>query len=217
MHVETTDAGRHTEVVQNAWLQGEKGKLTFDEGLQPEDEIDADGFGAVAYRVDGSKHRTSRIVVAQHPAASSLPGAISNVVTTKVTQERGPILLGHPTTHFRYISEFDYIVDGLPRHATMSHEVWVASDLADTDLLNWMMFEYRLRQDRGVEGIFRQVSTLCGGLPLAYSGLALVPDADGNTHVVRVDASVDSVDRVNVDPSVFTAGSNTYEVIAGGN
>ena len=30
----------------------------------------------------------------------------------------------------------------------MIHELWVANDMADSNVMNWMMFQYRLRQDQ---------------------------------------------------------------------
>ena len=216
MHLQTDDSGNHVDVVQNSWLQGEKAKLLFDEGVNAEREVDAERYGAVAYSVDPNTHHATRIVLSKHGEDSKLPVAVSNIVTTKTLQEPGPTILGHPTTHYRFTSEFDYTSNGDTIKASMNHELWVASDMASQDVMSWMMFEYRLRQDHGIESLFREVSTLGRGLPLAYDGIARIPDGDGNTRIIRVGAQVDSLDTVNVDPSVFSASSNTYEVVAGG-
>ncbi|ABF42535.1 hypothetical protein Acid345_3534 [Candidatus Koribacter versatilis Ellin345] len=213
LRLETVDSSKRIDVVQNAWLQGAKAKFIFAEGFNPEQEIDADRYGAIAFNVDPTTHHQVKLLLTK-PAT---PGAtVKNIVTRKTLQEAGPVMLGHPTTHFRFSSDFDYEVDGDLRHGTITHELWVASDLKDFDLMNWLMFEYRLRQDSGIESLFRQVSTLGGGLPLAYEGIALVADGDGNTQVIRLRADVDSLETVNVDPSVFSASSNTFEVVAGG-
>src|SRR5581483_4788069 len=115
-----------------------------------------------------------------------------------------------------FATDFDYTENGVTQKGTMTQELWVASDLADTITMSWVSFEYRLRRDRGIEGIFRQVSTLGRGLPLAYNGVALIKTLEGNTHVIRIAAKVDSLENVNLDPSVFSASSNVYEVVAGG-
>lgn len=214
LRLETVDSGKRIDVVQNTWLQGARAKLIFDDGLDTSREIDADRYGAVAFNVDPATHRQSKLVMTRQ--GESKVAAVKNIVTKKLLQEAGPVMLGHPTTHFRFASEFDYEIDGDLRHGSSTQDLWVASDLKDFDLMNWLMFEYRLRQDRGIESLFRQVSTLGGGLPLAYEGIARVPDGDGNTQIMRLRANVDSLETVNVDPSVFSASSNTFEVVAGG-
>jgi hypothetical protein len=211
LHLEADDAGKHTEIVQNSWLQGDKAKLFFDEGVNAESEVDADHFGAVAYHVDPVSGRSTRIFMGKHEG--KLPVVIDNVVTTKTLEEAGPVILGHPTTHYRFTSAFDYTENGFTLKGTMTHELWVASDLAELDLMNWIMFEYRLREDHGVESLFREVSTLGRGIPLAYDGLALIQNGDGNTRVVHLGASVEALEKVNIDPSVFSA-TDTYEVVA---
>jgi hypothetical protein len=217
LHLQTDDAGKHTDVVQNSWLQGARAKLLFDEGVDAETEIDADHSGAVAYSVDPSTRHAARIVLAKHGEnATGLPVSVKNIVTTKTLEEAGPVVLGHPTTHYCFTSNFDYTENGDTLKGSMTHELWVASDIADLDVMSWMMFEYRLRQDNGIESLFREVSTLGRGLPLAYDGIARIQDGDGNTRIIRLGAKVDSLENVNVDPSVFSAKSNTYEVVAGG-
>jgi hypothetical protein len=211
LRLQAEDAGKRVEIVQNSWLQGEKAKLFFDEGINAEYEVDADRFGAVAYNVDPVSHRSTRIVLTNHGLKP--PVLIENIVSTKTLEEAGPVILGHPTTHYRFTSEFDYTENGFTQKGSMTHELWVANDLADLDLMSWMMFEYRLREDHGIESLFREVSTLGRGLPLAYDGLALIQNGDGNTRVVHIGAIVESLEKVNVDPSVFSA-TDTYEVVA---
>ncbi|HEY3929411.1 MAG TPA: hypothetical protein VGL89_13640 [Candidatus Koribacter sp.] len=214
MRVETNDAGTHSEFIQNSWLQGDRAKLTFDNGINTTSEIYAQHFGTIAYDADPNTRQTKRITL--HAPDRNLPIVIENIVTRMTNQEPGPIVLGHPTTHYSFASEFDYNENGFTQKGTMMHDVWVANDLADFDTMSWMLFEFRLRRDRGIESIFRQVATLGRGLPLAYDGVALIKTAEGNTHVVRIGAKVDSIEKVNVDPSVFSASSNIYEVVAGG-
>jgi hypothetical protein len=214
MYLQSDDSGKHSEVVQNSWLQGSQAKLLFDEGVNSEREVNAERFGTVAYNVDPVTRHSTRIVFNNHvPYAANAPARVRNIVTTKTLQEAGPRLLGHPTTHYRFVSEFDYVENGDTLKGSMIHEVWVANDLADLDLMNWMMFQYRLREDRGIESLFREVSTLGRGLPLAYDGIARIQNGDGNTRIIRLGAQVESLEKVNVDPSVFAA-SNTYEVVA---
>lgn len=212
MHVQTEDSGKRSEIIQNSWLQGAQAKIIFDEGVNALREVDADRFGAVAYSVDPNTRRSTRIILSK---PSKLSVLIENIVTTKTVQESGPMVLGHPTTHYVFTSEFDYTENNDTLHGTMIHELWAASDLADFDLMSWMMFEYRLRQDRGIESLFREVSTLGRGLPLAYDGIARIHDHDGNTRIIRIGATVESLEQVNVDPSVFSDAPNTFEVIAG--
>jgi hypothetical protein len=213
MHLQTEDAGRRSDIFQNSWLQDDKAKICFDEGVNALSEIDADRYGSIVYSVDPNSRRSIRIQLGK--SEIKRPVVIDNIITTKLLQEAGPVVLGHPTTHYRFNSEFDYTENGDTLKGTMIHELWVASDMADFDVMNWVMFEYRLRQDRGIESLFREVSTLGRGLPLAYDGIARIHDHDGNIHVVRLGATVDSLERVNVDPSVFSFSANTYEVIAG--
>jgi hypothetical protein len=209
MHVETDDAGKHTEIIQNSWLQGPQAKILLDEGVNLETEIDAARFGAVAYTLDPAKH-VSRVVLESHP--SRLPGTVENIVTTKTLEEKGPTVLGHPTIHYQFTSEFEYHVPGDTLKGAITHELWVAKDIADNEVMGWMMFEYQLRKSHGIESLFREVSTLGRGLPLAYDGIARINNGDGNTRIVRIGATVDSIDIVNIDPSVFSA-TNTYEVV----
>lgn len=214
LHLQTDEAGKHTDVTQNSWLQDGKARIFFDEGVNAESEVDADSFGAVAFTVDPASHRSARLVSAKSAVKQTIE--IENIVTTKTHQEAGPVLMGHPTTHYTFTSRFDYVENGFTLQGTMMHELWVASDLADADLMRWMMFEYRLRKDHGIESLFREVSTLGRGIPLAYDGLALIKNSDGNTKIIRVGANVESIEKVNVDPSVFSAAANTYQVVAGG-
>ncbi len=213
MHLETEDAGRRSDIFQNSWLQDDKAKICFDEGVNALTEVDADRYGSIAYSVDPHSRHSTRILVGKREAKR--PVVIDNIVTTKTLQEAGPVVLGHPTTHYTFTSNFDYTENGDTLKGTMIHELWVANDMADFEVMNWMMFEYRLREDRGIESLFREVSTLGRGLPLAYDGVARIHDHEGNIHVVRLGATVDSLERVNVDPSVFSVSANTYEVIAG--
>jgi hypothetical protein len=214
LHVATDDAGKHSEFTQNAWLQESKARFSFDEGVTTQNEIEADRFGAVAYSLDPVSHR--EVQVFPRKASSRPTVAIENIVTTKMRQEPGPVIQGHPTTHYTFLSMFDYVENGFILPGRMTHDVWVANDIADLDVMSWMMFQYRLRQDRGIESLFRQVSTLGRGLPLAYDGLARIQTGDGNMRLVRIGATVESVEKVNVDPSVFSAAANTFEVVAGG-
>ncbi len=209
MHLQIDDGAKHTEIIQDSWLQAGRAKLLFDEGVNAQSEVDADHFGAVAYTVEGANHHATRLE--KHSARG--PVRIENLVTTKISQESGPIVLGHPTTHYQFTSKFDYYENGGLLKGSMTHELWVANDLGEPGLMNWMMFEYRLREDRGLESIFRQVSTLGGGLPVAYDGIARISDDDGNMRVVRVGGQVESLEIVNIDPSVFSA-TNSYDVVA---
>lgn len=209
MHVETDDAGKHTEIIQNSWLQGSRAKILLDEGVNLETEIDAAHFGTVAYSVDPA-HHVNRVVLDPHP--SRLPGTVENIVTTKTLEEKGPTVLGHPTIHYQFTSEFEYHVLGDTLKGAITHELWVARDIADHDTMSWMMFEYQLRKNHGIESLFREVSTLGQGLPLAYDGIARINNGDGNTRIIRLGATVDSIDVVNIDPSVFSA-TNTYDVV----
>jgi hypothetical protein len=213
MRLETEDGGKKSYLFQNSWLQDDKAKLCFDEGVSAQTEVDADAYGSLAYNVDIKSHHTTRLVFGKREAAA--PVTIDNIVTTMTLQEAGPAFLGHPTTHYRFTTDFDYNENNQTQKGTMIHDLWVASDMADFDVMNWMMFQYRLRQDKGVETLFREVSTLGRGLPLAYDGIARIHDLDGNIRVIRLGATVESVERVNVDPSVFSVASPTYEVIAG--
>lgn len=209
MHVETDGEGKHSEMIQNSWLQGSQAKILLDEGVHLESEIDAARFGAVAYNVDPA-HHVNRIVI--DPRPSRLPGTVENIVTTKTLEEKGPTVLGHPTIHYQFTSEFEYHVPGDTLKGVITHELWVAKDVADHDVMSWMMFEYQLRKNHGIESLFREVSTLGRGLPLAYDGIARIDNGDGNTRIIRLGATVDSIDIVNIDPSVFSA-TNTYEVV----
>jgi hypothetical protein len=213
MRLETEDGAKKSYLFQNSLLQDDKAKLCFDEGVNAESEVDADGYGSVAYSVDVNSRRTTRLVLGKHELKT--PVLIGNIVTTKTLQEAGPIILGHPTTHYRFTTDFDYNENNDSQKGTMIHDLWVASDMAEFDVMNWLMFQYRLRQDKGVESLFREVSTLGRGLPLAYDGIARIHDLDGNIRVIRLGATVETVERVNVDPSVFSVASPTYEVIAG--
>ena len=214
LRVDTDEAGKHTEFTQNSWLQESKARFAFDEGVSSQNEVEAERFGAVAYSLDPVSHRS--VQVFPKKAADKPAIVIENIVTTKMRQEPGPMIQGHPTTHYVFFSMFDYTENGYTLPGRMTHDLWVANDIADLDVMSWMMFQYRLRQDRGIESLFRQVSTLGRGLPLAYDGLARIQTGDGNMRLVRVGATVESVEKVNVDPSVFTAAANTFEVVAGG-
>lgn len=212
LRLETNDAGARTELNQDSWLQGEHAKLSFDDGMTSQHEIFAEHFGRVIYDADPASRHTRRISLESKPGSYT----IQNIVTTKTHEEPGPVILGHPTKHLSFTSQFDYLQDGIAMQGTMTHELWIATDLNQFDVMSWIQFEYRLRRDQGVESLFRQVSTLGGGLPLAYDGVALIQNSDGNTHIIRLGAKVDSLENINVDPSVFSASSNVYEVVAGG-
>lgn len=213
LHVETDEAGRHSEFTQNSWLQAEKAKLTFDEGTSSTSEISADHFGSVAYTVDAVNRHPVQIF--PRKSISKPQVFIENIVTTRLLQEPGPVIKGHPTTHYIFTSVFDYVENGFTLPGSMTHDVWVANDIADHDVMNWMMFQYRLRQDNGIESLFREVSTLGRGLPLVYDGLARIQNGDGNMRIVRLGATVQSVEQINVDPSVFSIAPRVFEVVAG--
>ena len=212
LHVETDEGGKHTEFTQNSWLQAEKAKLTFDEGTSNASEVDADRFGSIAYVVDAARHPV-QIFPKKGTAKPQI--FIENIVTTRLLQEPGPVIKGHPTTHYIYTSVFDYVESGFTLPGSMTHDVWVANDIADRDVMSWMMFQYRLREDHGIESLYREVSTLGRGLPLVYDGLARVQNGDGNMRIIRLGATVQSVEQVYVDPSVFAATPNVFEVVAG--
>lgn len=211
LHLQLDQDGKHSEVVQNSWIQGAQAKLIFEEDYKDPYEIDADRFGSDAYSVDEATHHISRINLPKHDERAGVH--IENLVTTKTLQEPGPVVLGHPTTHLIFVSKFDYYVSGGILKGSMTHELWVANDLADHELMNWMMFQYHLREGHVAESLFREVTTLGGALPVAYDGIARITDDDGNTRVIRIGASVESLEKVNIDPSVF-ATTNSYDVLA---
>jgi hypothetical protein len=215
LRIETLDGNARADVVQNAWLQGAQAKFVFDDGLNSQQELEAERYGERVVNVDPERNHGARIVANINAEPRRL-GTVKNISTSKIFQERGPMLLGHPTVHIRFVSQFDYEEYGVSRRGTMSQDVWVAADLHDADLMKWMMFEYKLREDEGIEGLYRQVSTLAGGLPLSYDGIARIKSDDGNTEIIRLRAKVDSLESVNVDPSVFTLATNRFEVVAGG-
>ena len=209
MRVGVNAGGKRTYVVQNSWLQDDKARLAFDE-TEDNYEYEATGFGAAVYSIDPVTHRTTRIDISRHQGPRDV--VIENVSTTKVLEEAGPTLLGHPTIHLRYTSKFDYTEHGFSEPAVMEHDIWIAKDLADADMLKWMRFQAKLRDDVGIESLFREISAMAGGLTLAYDGIARIRSMDGNMRVMRVEANVESIESVNVDPSVFHATENTFEV-----
>lgn len=213
LHVDTEEAGKHTEFTQNSWLQAEKAKLTFDEGTSSASEVDADRFGSVAFMLESGSRRPVQIFPKKSTTKPQI--VVENIVTTRLLQEPGPVIKGHPTTHYIFTSLFDYVENGFTLPGSMTHDVWVANDIADRDVMSWMMFQYRLRQDNGIESLFREVSTLGGGLPLVYDGLARIQNGDGNMRIIRFGATVQSVEQVYVDPSVFSVAPNVFEVVAG--
>src|SRR5690242_13047515 len=80
LHLQTDEGGKHSEIIQNAWIQGSQAKLLFAEDFTPEYEIDADRYGANAYSVD-SAHRASHLELPRHNDRA--PIHIENLVTTK--------------------------------------------------------------------------------------------------------------------------------------
>lgn len=211
MHLQIDDGGKHSEIVQNSWIQGPQAKLIFDEDFNNEFEVDAEHYGAEAYAVDQATHHVARVVLTKRDDRA--PTRIENLVTTKTSREPGPVISGHPTTHYVFTSKFDYFVSGGILKGSMTHELWVANDLADPELMGWMVFQYHLREDHVAESLFREACTLGGGLPVAYDGIARIVDDDGNTRVIRIGATVESPEKVNIDPSVF-ATTSSYDVLA---
>lgn len=211
LHLQLDQDGKHSEVVQNSWIQGSQAKLIFEEDFKGSYEVDAEHFGDAAYSVDEASHHITRINLPKHDERAGVH--IENLITNKTLQEPGPVVLGHPTTHLIFVSKFDYYVSGGILKGSMTHELWVANDLADQDLMNWMMFQYRLREGHVAESLFREVTTLGGALPVAYDGIARIKDDDGNTRVIRIGATVESLEKVNIDPSVF-ATTSSYDVLA---
>ena len=215
LNIETLDGNARADVVQNAWLQGSNAKFVFDYGATSQEEIEASRYGEHVVNVEPEMKHAARVIANVNPEPKRF-GVVKNISTSKVFQERGPMLLGHPTVHIRFASNFDYEEYGVTRRGAMTQDVWVAADLSDPDLMKWMMFEYKLREDEGIEGLYRQVSALSGGLPLSYDGIARIKSDDGNTEIIRLRARVESLETVNVDPSVFTLATNRFEVVAAG-
>ncbi len=210
LHLQLDEGGKHSEILQNSWIQGSQAKLIFEEDFNGQFEVDAEHFGSEAYSVDSARHMT-RMVLPKHDGGAVT--RIENLVTKKTSQEPGPVILGHPTTHYVFTSKFDYYVSGGILKGSMTHELWVANDLADPELMKWMMFQYHLREEHVAESLFREVCTLGGGLTVAYDGIARIFDDDGNTRIIHIGATVESVENVNIDPSVF-ATTNSYDVLA---
>jgi len=222
----TTDDRSKDRIVVKSWVDGEKARIEFEQGLDksmmPQGSflVTTDG-GRTVYLVNPKEQTYSRwdmeallqtVGQVMEAMGPMMDLSIENPQVDKLGQEAGGAIVGLPTTRYRYRTRYDFEMKimGMKRanQVEMDQDIWATDALQAPGMGLW------LRADRptGFDGLDELIHAEMGkmqGFPLKTVTVTTTTNKKGKQNTSRSTMEVTTLDRNRAIPG------STFEIPAG--
>ena len=226
-----SDQGQDSTMVVKGWVEGEAGRVEFEQVSGPQAQMfgDDEGYlitkdgGATIYLVD-PEERTytefdlSALFSSLGQMMEAMGGMVdidfSDAEVELLSKESGPGMLGHDTTHYRWRSAyvFEISVMGFQQRNEVDTitDTWVTDDLADAGYQAWLRKSPPTTGDEDLDAMIRAEAAKMAGFPLKTVSVTKTKDKKGRESTSTTTTEVTTLEETNVPADRFEIPSG-YE------
>jgi hypothetical protein len=215
----TSEGGRgaaHANAVVKAWVSGDKAKIEFEESGNPMERkgmyiVTSDG-GKTMYMVNPQDKKYFKwdmegMMGMAGGMMKMMHLKFSNPKVEELGSEPGGVILGMPTTHYKYRTSYTMEMSMAMMHRKTStvneQDIWTTSKLADPGLGVWLRKTPPKFNNEELDNLVKAEMGKMKGFPLKTVSKITNTDEKGRTEVTTTTMEVTELESASVPDSTF--------------
>jgi len=226
----TMEGKKPNQYTVESWVEGPKARIVFkgsteQAGISKGNYIITTDGARTLYMVDPKEKTYSKWDIdALLKSAGAALNAVGGMVKMEVQNQHvkaqppvpGPTIHGLPTTHYVFDTSYDLIVKvfGMKhgQHVVSHEELWTTTALKDPGFAAWLRKRPPKTGNKSIDDLIASAFHDVKGMLLKQVIKTTTTDKKGRTTVTDNTMEVVSLEKANVDDSMFTIPSGYREV-----